>query len=149
LPGAALWANRRRRWIDDTPTSKTTGVFIGLVEVQGTAEAEQPLTSHLAGQPCVYYSWSAEESRPRTVTETYTDSQGRTQTRTRRESGWTTVAQGQQETAFYLKDDLGVVSWQCRVKSGSVVTYWPLVSLSGSHLPTSCISRKTVWFKTG
>ena len=105
----ALRANRRRRWVDDTPTSKTTGVFIGLVEVQGTAEAEQPLTSHLAEQPCVYYAWSVEESWSRTVTETYTDSQGKTQTRTRHESGWTAVAQGQQQTAFYLKDDLGVV----------------------------------------
>ncbi len=107
--GVALRANRRRRWVDDTPMSKTTGVFIGLVEVQGTAEAEQPLMSHLAEQPCVYYAWSVEESWSRTVTETYTDGQGKTQTRTRHESGWTAVAQGQQQTAFYLKDDLGVV----------------------------------------
>jgi hypothetical protein len=107
--GAALRANRRRRWVDDTPTSKTTGVFIGLVEVQGTAEAETLLVSHLAERPCVYYSWSVEESWSRTVTETYTDSQGKTQTRTRTESGWTTVAHGQEQTAFYLKDDLGVV----------------------------------------
>lgn len=107
--GAALRANRRRRWVDDTPTSKTTGVFIGLVEVKGTAEAEQPLASHLAERPCVHYAWSVEESWSRTVTETYTDSEGKTQTRTSTESGWTTVAQGQQQTAFYLKDDLGVV----------------------------------------
>ena len=32
---AALRSNRRKRWVDDTPTSKTTGVFIGLVEVKG------------------------------------------------------------------------------------------------------------------
>ena len=107
--GVALRANRRRRWVDDTPTSKTTGVFIGLVEVKGTAEAETPLVSHLAERPCVYYAWSVEESWSRTVTETYTDGQGKTQTRTRTESGWTAVAHGQEQTAFYLKDDLGVV----------------------------------------
>ena len=77
--GVALRANRRRRWIDDTPTSKTTGVFIGLVEVQGTAEAERPLISHLAEKPCVYCSWSVQKSWSRTVTETYTDSQSSTQ----------------------------------------------------------------------
>jgi len=106
---AALRANRRRRWVDDTPTSKTTGVFIGLVEVKGTAESERPLVSHLAEQPCVCYSWSVQEHWSRTVTETYTDDKGKTQTRTRHESGWTTVATGGEQTSFYLKDDLGVV----------------------------------------
>ncbi|MBM4024811.1 MAG: LemA domain-containing protein [Planctomycetes bacterium] len=106
---AALRANRHRRWVDDTPTSKTTGVFIGQVEVKGTAEVERPLVSHLAEQPCVYYSWSVEEHWSRTVVETYRDSDGKTKTRTRHESGWTTVANGGEQTAFYLKDDLGVV----------------------------------------
>ena len=106
---AALRANRRRRWVDDTPTSRTSGVFIGLVEVKGTAEAERPLVSYLAGRPCVQYSWSVQEHWSRTVTETHTDSDGKTQTRTRHESGWQTVASGGEQTAFYLKDDLGVV----------------------------------------
>jgi hypothetical protein len=107
--GAALRANRRRRWIDDTPTSKTSGVFIGTVEIKGTAETERPLVSHLAQQRCVCYSWSVQEHWSRTVTETYTDKDGKTQTRTRHESGWTTVAQGSRQTSFYLKDDLGVI----------------------------------------
>jgi hypothetical protein len=107
---AALRANRHRRWVDDTPTSKTTGVFIGLVEVKGTAETERPLVSYLAQQPCVCYSWSVEEHWSRMVTETYTDSEGNTHTRTRTESGTTTVASGGEQAPFYLKDDLGVVA---------------------------------------
>jgi hypothetical protein len=106
---AAMRANRRRRLIDNIPTSKTTGVFIGLVEVKGTAEAERPLRSFLAETQCVHYEWSVEEHWSRTVTETYTDSKGRTRTRTRRESGWRTVDQGGQTMPFYLKDDEGVV----------------------------------------
>ena len=109
---AALRENRRRRLIDDTPTSRTTGVFIGMVEVKGTAEAERPLVSHLAEQPCVYYRWSVEEHWSRTVTETYTDTDGKIKTRTREESGWTMVATGGEQTAFYLEDDLGVVRVQ-------------------------------------
>lgn len=105
----ALRANHRRRWVDDTPTCKTTGVFIGLVEVKGTAEAESPLVSHLAEKPCVCYSWSVDEHWSRTVTETYRDSDGKTKTRTRHESGWTTVAHGGDQAPFYLKDDSGVV----------------------------------------
>jgi hypothetical protein len=43
------------------------------------------------------------------VTETYTDSEGKTRTRVRTESGWTTVDQGGEMIPFYLKDDQGVL----------------------------------------
>jgi hypothetical protein len=105
----AIRARRRQRLIDDVPTSRTTGIFIGLVELKGTAEAERPLTSYLAARPCVHYDWQVDEHWSRTVTETYTDSQGKTRTRTRRESGWTTVASGGERVVFFLKDEHGVV----------------------------------------
>lgn len=102
----SLW---RKRLIDDSPTSKTHGVFVGLSEVKGSAESESPLTSHLAGMRCVHYSWNVQEHWSRTVTETYTDSQGRTHTRTRTETGWKTVASGHKSIPFYLKDETGVI----------------------------------------
>ena len=105
----SLSALKRRRLLEDLPTSKTTGVFIGLVEVKGTAETETPLKSFLAEKNCVWYSWSVQEQWSKTVTETYRDSDGKTKTRTRTESGWTTVASGGESQLFYLKDDLGVV----------------------------------------
>ena len=104
-----FWALRHKRLIDDLPTSKTQGVFIGLAELKGTAESETPLTSYLAGALCVQYAWQVDEHWSRTVTETYTDSKGHTQTRTRTESGWTKVAGGSQSIPFYLKDDTGVI----------------------------------------
>jgi hypothetical protein len=105
----ALRAGKRQRLVSDLPTSKTTGVFIGLVELKGTAEAELALVSFLAQDSCVYFQWHVDEHWSRTVTETYTDNEGRTQTRTRTESGWTTVAQGGDSIPFYLKDDCGVI----------------------------------------
>jgi len=105
----SIRAGKRRRLLDDTPTCKTTGVFIGMVELKGTAESEQPVMSFLAERNCVYYQWSVEESWSRTVVETYTDSEGKTQTRMRHESGWTTVASGGEQIPFYLQDDCGVV----------------------------------------
>jgi len=105
----ALRSGKRKRLVDNLPTSKTTGVFIGLVELKGTAESAQPLTSYLASQPCVHYQWRVEEHWSRTVTETYTDSDGKARTRTRHESGWTTVANGGDAIPFYLQDDCGVV----------------------------------------
>ncbi len=103
----ALRANKRQRLVDNLPTSKTTGVFIGLVEVKGTAECAEPLISFLAERRCVQYSYSVEEHWSRTVVETYTDDKGNTRTRTRHESGWKSVASGDEMTPFYLKDDYG------------------------------------------
>ncbi len=46
----ALRSGKRRRLVDNLPTSKTTGVFIGLVELKGTAEVGTPLISYVTGQ---------------------------------------------------------------------------------------------------
>ncbi len=100
---------RRKRIIDDLPTSKARGVFIGLTELKGTAESESPLTSYIAGVRCVQYAWHIDEHWSRTVVESYTDSQGHAHTRTRTESGWKKVASGSESIPFYLKDDTGVI----------------------------------------
>ncbi len=100
---------RRRRLIDNLPTSKTTGVFIGFVELKGTAESAKPLTSYLAGQACVHYAWTIEEHWSRTYTTTETDSKGNTRTVTHHESGWTRVDNGGEMIPFYLQDDCGVI----------------------------------------
>ncbi len=99
----------RKHLIDDLPTSKTQGVFIGLVELKGTAESEKPINSFLSETKCVYYKWQIDEHWSRTVVETYTDAQGHSQTRTRTESGWTKIAGGSDSIPFYLKDDTGII----------------------------------------
>ena len=105
----SLRVRRRCRLLDDLPTAKVQGVFIGLVELKGTAEAEAPLTAFLSRQRCVYYRYRVDEHWSRTVTGTTTDSKGQTQTTTRHESGWTTVAESGEMTDFYLRDDTGAV----------------------------------------
>jgi hypothetical protein len=84
-------------------------VFIGLVELKGSAECEVPLTSFLAERECVQFSYSIEERWSRTVTETVTDKDGHSHTTTRTESGWTSVGSGGDCLDFYLKDDTGLV----------------------------------------
>ena len=100
---------RKKRLIDDLPTSRTQGVFIGLAELKGTSESDSPLTSYLAGTRCIYFSWQVEEHWQRIVHETYRDAQGHTHTRTRTESGWTRVDGSTQSGPFYLKDDTGII----------------------------------------
>ena len=109
----ALLAYRRRlrlaRLMEDLPTSKAHGVFIGLVQVEGTAEAEEPLATHMENKLCVQHAWRVEEEWRRLVTETSTDSKGNVVTKTKVESGWTTVADGGGAIPFYLRDESGTV----------------------------------------
>lgn len=107
--GLSLRLRRRQRLLRDTPTSKARGVFIGLVEVNGTAECERPCVSVLAAKQCVHYHYSVAESWTRTVTETHKGPDGKTRTRTRQEHGWTTVASGGAQVDFYVQDDTGTV----------------------------------------
>jgi hypothetical protein len=106
---AAFSSFKRKRTIDDCPTSKTQGVFIGLTELKGTAESDEPLTSYLAASKCVQYTWKVDEHWSRTVHETYTDAQGHVHSRTRTESGWTNIAGDYKAIPFYLKDDAGII----------------------------------------
>lgn len=105
----SLRQRRRHRLLHDLPTSKVHGVFIGLVELNGSAESEAPLTSHLAEAPCVHYTWSAEEHWRRTRIEHYTDSKGNRRTRPVTTTGWETVASGGALQDFYLRDDTGAL----------------------------------------
>ncbi len=104
---ASLRACWRKRLIDNLPTSKTQGVFIGLVELKGTVQCEQPLVSYLAAASCVYYSFEIEERWSRLVTTTEDDGKGGTRTETHEETGWTTVASETESTPFYIQDDTG------------------------------------------
>jgi len=98
-----FWSLRRKRLIENVPTSKVKGVFLGLNEVKGRALRDEPLRSFLAERPCVYYRYEVAEHWQRTVRTT--DSKGRSQTRT--ESGWRTVDQGEAREPFFLEDDTG------------------------------------------
>ena len=101
----AMTARRKRRLLNDLPTSKAHGVFIGFVELNGTAQAPRPIRSVLAAVECVTYEWTCEEHWSKT--STYIDSKGKLQTR--HESGWKTVAEGAASIPFSLRDDTGDV----------------------------------------
>lgn len=102
----AFKALRAKRLIENLPTAKAKGVFIGLVELKGTAECEvgAAIIAPMSGKSCVYVATSVEEER----LETYrTTRNGRTVTRIRRV--WRTIASNSQRTLFYLRDETGAV----------------------------------------
>ncbi len=92
-----------KRTVEDVPTSKVKGVFIGLNEVKGEVKSDEPLQTYLTESKAVWYTWSVEEQWRRR--ESYTDSKGRRRTRIR--TGWRTVASGSDSQSFFLVDDTG------------------------------------------
>lgn len=102
-------ASRRLRLLQDTPTSKARGVFVGQVEVRGAARLAEPFMSWLAGIPCVWFDYTVQEQWERWETQHYRDSKGRSRTRRVRKSGWTTLDSGGQTRPFDVVDDSGSV----------------------------------------
>ena len=104
----ALCAGKRHWLLDNLPVSKTIGACVGLVKLEGTAEAEAPLVSTLTQTRCVYYKWRVDEHWIRYVKETYEEN-GRKKTRIVKKEGSDIVASGSNYNLFYLKDDYGVI----------------------------------------
>jgi hypothetical protein len=122
----ALQNLKKKSLVDDVPTSKAKGVFIGLVELKGNVKCDNPLKSYLTEKASVYYKWSVQEQWARTKTEHYTDSKGHRKTRTKTESGWKTVASGGDHKPFDICDDSGCVLVRpdkAKVEAANVMNY--------------------------
>jgi len=105
----ALRNGKKKRFIDNIPTSKTTGVFIGFVELKGKAESKNPLKSFLTEKPCVYYSYKVEEHWKRLKTESCRDKDGNLKARVKKETGWDKISGHTAISRFYVRDDYGVI----------------------------------------
>ena len=100
---------KKIRIIEDLPTSSIKGVFIGLVEIKGTAETENEVRSKFTSKPCVSYAWGISEHWEYEVTTENTDKDGNTTSSTTTKSGWTEIEGGIVLQPFYLKDETGVI----------------------------------------
>jgi hypothetical protein len=107
-----LTTESRRRRFEDTPTSKAVGVFIGEVELEGTAEASVPLGAPLSGQDSVWYRWEVAEEWRRIEKVKLSPSRAKALNKEYEEreiKGWKVVDGGTAAPPFYLKDDTGCV----------------------------------------
>src|SRR5213594_471721 len=84
---------RRKRLLENVPTSRIRSVAMGFAELLGNAKNRTPLVAPYSGIPCVYYRSLFEEERQRT--------------RGGRE--WTTLEQGESSDPFYLQDETGAL----------------------------------------
>jgi len=84
---------RRKRLLENVPTSRIRSVAMGFAELLGNAKNRTPLVAPYSGIPCVYYRYLLEEERQRS--------------RGGRE--WTTLEQGASSDPFYLQDETGTL----------------------------------------
>ena len=61
-----FFALKRKRLMQDVPTSQVKGVFIGLNEVKGVARTAGPLVGFLSDERCIWYAYTVEEEWERT-----------------------------------------------------------------------------------
>lgn len=82
---------RRKRLIENTPTSKIRSVAMGIAEIVGFAREKFPLKSPITATECACFKFLIEKETR--------DSKGRTH--------WTTVHEGASTTYFYVEDTTG------------------------------------------
>jgi hypothetical protein len=85
---------KKKRLIEDIPTSKIRSLTMGLVEVYGQVVSipEHLLTSPFTEKDCVYYRYTVEEYRS-----------------TGKSAHWVTIKKGEERRVFYLQDETGMV----------------------------------------
>lgn len=99
LAAGATWAGfggvRLKRWIENLPTSKTSGAACGLTELSGQVvmpEEEAPLEAPLTYRECVWFDYKVEEKR-----------------RSGNKTSWHTIEQRSARTPFLCRDSEGEI----------------------------------------
>ncbi|HEV8703267.1 MAG TPA: GIDE domain-containing protein [Candidatus Polarisedimenticolia bacterium] len=84
---------RRKRLIENVPTSRIRSVAMGFVELAGLARAKATVAAPYSDIPCVYFRYKVEEER----------------TRSRGGRTWVTIESGDSGVPFHLQDPTGTI----------------------------------------
>jgi hypothetical protein len=88
-----LYLFKKKRLIEDIPTSKIRSIAMGLVEIYGKiVPADKILTSPFTQKNCVYYRYLIERLE-----------------NSEKSSKWVKIKEGEDRTLFYLQDETGKV----------------------------------------
>ena len=114
---------KRKRLIENVPSTKVLGITMGLNEVTGTVVCDSPLVSHISEQPCTWYRYTVEEYFQRVssssadddddgdeseeIDEDNEDNENEETVET--DEGWERIEVGEEFCPFMLSDDTGAV----------------------------------------
>jgi len=121
---------KKKRLIENTPTSKTRSVAMGRAEIHGTIVPFQEITmSPFSATPCVYFRYSLERQHE------WRDKNGKVHQR------WDNIDSGRWSVPFYVQDDSGKIlvdPKRAQVDTGRDRVNWPLLTL---EVPPNVASR--------
>ncbi len=104
--GFVLW--RRRRMIEDTPTSRVRSMALGRVELSGVARAKDELRAPLSGIACVWFRYRIEK-----------------ETGSGKNRRWSTIDSGDSsDWPFCLQDETGTVRIEPKGASIEIADQW-------------------------
>ncbi len=95
LGGLGMRRIKTKRWIENIPTVKTTGVVYGMNEIKGVValpETSEALQGPLSNQPCVAYHYTVRERR-----------------RSGKKTTWVTITDDRQRQPFVCRDEHGAI----------------------------------------
>lgn len=118
------------------------GSFRDTVEVRGKPQIDTPLRAELSGSPCLYYSVSITREYEETYTER--DSEGKSQTKTRR--GSDTISSNTRSVPFLVNDGTGTIEIR---PEGADVELVKTVDTFEQGDPGNKISFKNFSFQVG
>jgi hypothetical protein len=84
---------RRKRLMENMPTSRIRSVAMGFAELAGTAKAKGALAAPFSDIPCVYFRYLVEQEK----------------TRRRGGRSWETIDRGESAEPFHLQDPTGTI----------------------------------------
>lgn len=84
---------RRKRLMENMPTSRIRSVAMGFAELAGTAKAKAALAAPFSSIPCVYFRYLVEQEK----------------TRRRGGRSWETIDRGESAEPFHLQDPTGTI----------------------------------------
>jgi hypothetical protein len=123
LFGYGLILLKRKRLIENTPTSKVRSLAMGPVEVYGAVVPDKVFKSQFQNADCVYYKYRIEEYR-----------------HSGKSSHWVTIRSGSDGTPFYIKDNTGSVLVDPAQAKISVSNHYEFNSNMGKDPPKQIIS---------
>jgi hypothetical protein len=111
---------KRKKLIEDIPTSAIRSIAMGLVEVFGQVVPSKGavLKSPFTNKDCVYYTYEIEEYR-----------------RSGKSSRWVTIKKGSEGVHFFLKDETGLVLVEPRGAEIEIKSDYVFESRSGKDPP--------------
>ncbi len=138
---------RKKRQVENVPTSKAAGVTIGLNELTGSAVTDAPLVAPVSNRECIFYTYQVLEHRKKENSKKNSSlDMGRmhnhasVQSEANNSQNWHVIDKGIEHCDFQLRDETGSIqvrptSKELMGRDINLVQYFPDLSVDEKCAP--------------